>query len=57
MYRNPKSVDFTNPVGMEYRFQERHFTVAEIGELWNLSGDVVRNPDYAWLKMPNVWTV
>jgi hypothetical protein len=24
------------------RFQERHYAVAEVGELWNLSADVVR---------------
>lgn len=24
------------------RFAERHYTVAEIGEVWNLSADVVR---------------
>ena len=24
------------------RFEERHFTVAEIGEMWSLSDDVVR---------------
>lgn len=23
-------------------FEERHYSVAEIGELWNLSGDVIR---------------
>ncbi len=25
------------------RFQERHYSVAEIAEMWNLSRDVVRN--------------
>jgi len=38
----PKPDGFDRGERIEARFQERHFTVAQIAELWNLSPDVVR---------------
>ena len=41
MASNAISLDHSDPAPLA-RFQERHYAVAEIAELWNLSLDVVR---------------
>jgi hypothetical protein len=39
---NGTSLDHSEQTS-QARFQERHYAVAEVAELWNLSTDVVRN--------------
>lgn len=41
MTGNPISFDRSDPAP-QARFQERHFAVGEVADLWNLSPDVVR---------------